>query len=40
VAEVDGSSPEGGVRSYAIDPASADRLWSLSEELVGESFST
>lgn len=40
VAEVDDSSPEGGVRSYAIDPASADRLWSLSEELVGESFST
>ncbi|HAU21817.1 MAG TPA: short-chain dehydrogenase [Erythrobacter sp.] len=39
VAEVDDSSPEGGVRSYAIDPASADRLWSLSEELVGESFS-
>ncbi len=40
VAEVDDSSLEGGVRSYAIDPASADRLWSLSEELVGESFST
>ena len=38
VAEIDDEAPEGGVRSYAVDPAIADRLWSLSEELVGESF--
>jgi NAD(P)-dependent dehydrogenase (short-subunit alcohol dehydrogenase family) len=28
-----------GVRSYALDPAAAERLWSLSEKLVGQSFS-
>ncbi|MDZ7783001.1 MAG: SDR family NAD(P)-dependent oxidoreductase [Halioglobus sp.] len=28
----------GGVESYALDDAAAERLWSLSEELVGESF--
>jgi NAD(P)-dependent dehydrogenase (short-subunit alcohol dehydrogenase family) len=38
VAEVDDNSPTGGLRSYAIDPASAERLWTISEELVGESF--
>lgn len=38
VAEVDDQSPAGGVRSYAVDPASAERLWTLSEQLVGESF--
>ena len=27
-----------GVRSYALDPATADALWRKSEELVGESF--
>jgi NAD(P)-dependent dehydrogenase (short-subunit alcohol dehydrogenase family) len=27
-----------GVRSYALDPALARRLWSVSEELVGERF--
>jgi len=27
-----------GVRSYAVDPANADRLWELSEKLVGERF--
>lgn len=27
-----------GVRSYALDADAASRLWSLSEELVGESF--
>ena len=30
--------PIGGVESYAIDPESADRLWSLSEDLVGQRF--
>jgi NAD(P)-dependent dehydrogenase (short-subunit alcohol dehydrogenase family) len=33
----DPASPN-GVRSYALDPASAAALWSRSEELVGESF--
>jgi len=28
----------GGVRSYALDPARAEALWSLSERLVGERF--
>ena len=31
-------SPE-GVRSYAVDPENAERLWTLSEQLIGESFS-
>jgi NAD(P)-dependent dehydrogenase (short-subunit alcohol dehydrogenase family) len=39
IAQVDDENPTGGVRSYAIDRQTADRLWSLSEELVGESFS-
>ncbi|QPC99035.1 SDR family NAD(P)-dependent oxidoreductase [Qipengyuania soli] len=38
VADQSDDNPSGGVRSYAIDPGNADRLWSLSEELVGESF--
>ena len=38
VADQDDESTGGGVRSYAIDPDKADRLWSLSEEMVGESF--
>jgi NAD(P)-dependent dehydrogenase (short-subunit alcohol dehydrogenase family) len=28
----------GGVQDYAVDPALAERLWQLSEELVGERF--
>ena len=39
VAPVDDESPTDGVRSYALDPATADALWSLSERMVGESFS-
>ena len=27
-----------GVESYALDPAAAERLWTLSEALVGQSF--
>jgi NAD(P)-dependent dehydrogenase (short-subunit alcohol dehydrogenase family) len=27
-----------GVRGYALDPASADKLWRKSEEMVGETF--
>lgn len=38
VAAVDDASPTGGVRSYAVDPHKAERLWTLSEELVGETF--
>ena len=38
VAEVDDQSPKSGVRSYALDPDKADRLWQLSEELTGESY--
>ncbi len=39
VAEIDDQSTKGGVRSYALDKGNADRLWSLSEQMVGESFS-
>lgn len=36
----DAASPgaEGGVESYALDHADADRLWALSEALVGQTF--
>ena len=30
---------EGGVEAYALDSSAADRLWSLSEQLVGQAFS-
>jgi NAD(P)-dependent dehydrogenase (short-subunit alcohol dehydrogenase family) len=32
----DASDATAGVRSYAIDPTRAERLWALSEQLVGE----
>lgn len=39
VAEVnDEPDAREGVRSYALDPEAAKRLWALSEELVGQSF--
>lgn len=38
VAEIDDTSSLGGVRSYALDTANADRLWSITEEMVGENF--
>lgn len=38
VAEQDDESSTGGVRSYAIGSAKADRLWAMSEEMTGESF--
>jgi len=40
VADVnDSEKAPDGVRSYALDPDAAKRLWSVSEEMVGESFS-
>ncbi|MBN7795569.1 SDR family NAD(P)-dependent oxidoreductase [Parahaliea mediterranea] len=33
-----GEGVAGGVESYAVDPNAAQRLWQLSEELVGQSF--
>lgn len=39
VAAVDDQAMDGGVRSYAVDPDMAERLWTLSEDLVGERFS-
>ncbi|WP_298469531.1 SDR family NAD(P)-dependent oxidoreductase [uncultured Erythrobacter sp.] len=38
VAQIDDESSNKGVRSYALDKASADRLWVISEEMVGEKF--
>ncbi len=39
VAEVDDAEGAvGGVRSYALDPEAAKRLWSISEEWVGQRF--
>jgi NAD(P)-dependent dehydrogenase (short-subunit alcohol dehydrogenase family) len=38
VARVASEDSAGGVQSYATDPELAERLWHLSEELVGESF--
>lgn len=38
VAAVDDTSEKAGVRSYAINPDNAERLWAISEEMVGESF--
>lgn len=39
VAEVDDAEgAAGGVRSYALDPEAAKRLWSVSEEMVGQRF--
>ena len=38
VANQDDEDTTGGVKSYAIDPENADRLWAMSEEMVGETF--
>ncbi len=35
VAEVDDESATGGVRSYAVNPSFAERLWKLSEDATG-----
>ncbi|MEM9502039.1 MAG: SDR family NAD(P)-dependent oxidoreductase [Pseudomonadota bacterium] len=39
VADIDDEASNKGVRSYALDKESADRLWAISEEMIGESFS-
>ncbi len=38
IAEPAAEGVGGGVESYALDPARADGLWTLSEQLVGETF--
>ncbi|WP_296720824.1 oxidoreductase [Erythrobacter sp.] len=38
VAEVDDESSAGGVRSYALDPDSARRLWAISEDMTGVQY--
>jgi NAD(P)-dependent dehydrogenase (short-subunit alcohol dehydrogenase family) len=38
VAATDDESEKAGVRSYALDPAKAETLWAISEEMVGEKF--
>ncbi|MDG5751607.1 SDR family NAD(P)-dependent oxidoreductase [Qipengyuania sp. XHP0211] len=38
VANQDDEDTTGGVKSYAIDRDNADRLWAMSEEMVGETF--
>lgn len=38
VASVNQTDSPGGVKAYALDPGSADALWTLSEQMVDESF--
>jgi len=38
IAQAAESGSSSGVESYAVDPAVAEELWSLSEDLVGQSF--
>ena len=38
VADEDNEDTGGGVRSYAIDRDMADRLWAMSEDMVGQTF--
>ncbi|KAA1188984.1 SDR family NAD(P)-dependent oxidoreductase [Pseudohalioglobus sediminis] len=38
VAEPATAEAEGGVEAYALDPGEADKLWQLSEALVGQRF--
>lgn len=38
IAEQSDTDPTGGVRSYALDKEAAERLWTVSEELVGAKF--
>ncbi|MEP4147132.1 MAG: SDR family NAD(P)-dependent oxidoreductase [Halioglobus sp.] len=38
IAEPAGPDSDGGIESYAVDRATADTLWQLSEQMVGEEF--
>ena len=38
IAQAAESGSSSGVESYAVDPAVAEELWLLSEDLVGQSF--
>jgi NAD(P)-dependent dehydrogenase (short-subunit alcohol dehydrogenase family) len=38
IAEIDDKDPVGSVRSYAVDSANAEKLWALSEKIVGQKF--
>lgn len=38
VAEVKDDDPTGSVKSYAVDLQNAEKLWALSEQMVGEKF--
>jgi len=38
IAEASATGANGGVESYAVDHDAADRLWQLSENLVGQTF--
>lgn len=38
IAATDDTDTAGGVRSYAVDPDKAERLWEMSEEMVGQRF--
>ena len=38
IAEIEDESPAFGVRSYALDHAAAERLWAMSEQMVGQEF--
>ena len=38
IAQQDDDSASGGVRSYAVDKGNAERLWKMSEEMVGQQF--
>lgn len=38
VAEQSDTDPSGGVRSYALDKPTAERLWTVSQELAGATF--
>ena len=39
IAQASAPGGAGGVESYALDHSDADRLWAISEELVGQTFS-
>ena len=39
IADVDDTDPVCSVRSYAVDPDNAEKLWAISEDIVGQKFS-